>query len=46
MRPLFADHTVSEGFFSHDIMTRRPEQLTIKEFVELTNMVEAELATI
>ena len=43
MRPLFAGHNVTEGFFSHDIMTRRPEQLTIEEFVELTNMVDAEL---
>ena len=43
MRPLFAGHNVTEGFFSHDIMTRRPEQLTIEEFVELTNMVDEEL---
>ena len=43
MRPLFAGHSVTDGFFAHDIMTRRPEQLTIEEFVELTNMVDAEL---
>ena len=43
MRPLFASHNVTYGFFAHDIMTRRPEQLTIEEFVELTNMVDAEL---
>ena len=43
MRPLFAGHKVTDGFFAHDIMTRRPEQLTIEEFVELTNMVDAEL---
>lgn len=43
MRPLFAGHSVTDGFFAHDIMTRRPEQLTIGEFVELTNMVDAEL---
>lgn len=43
MRPLFASHNVTDGFFAHDIMTRRPEQLTIEEFVELTNMVDAEL---
>ena len=43
MRPLFAGHNVTDGFFAHDIMTRRPEQLTIEEFVELTNMVDAEL---
>ena len=43
MRPLFAGHNVTDGFFAHDIMTRRPEQLTIGEFVELTNMVDEEL---
>ena len=43
MRPLFAGHSVTDGFFAHDVMTRRPEQLTIDEFVELTNMVDAEL---
>ena len=42
-RPLLAGHSVTDGFFAHDIMTRRPEQLTIEEFVELTNMVDAEL---
>jgi len=31
------------GFYEHDIMTRRPEQLTIQQFVELTNMVAEEL---
>lgn len=30
---------VSDGFFSLDIMTRRPEQLSVAEFVELTNLV-------
>ena len=43
MRPLFASHNVTDGFFAHDLMTRRPEQLTIEEFVELTNMVDVEL---
>ena len=28
-----------KDFFTHPFMTRRPEQLTIAEFVELTNMV-------
>ncbi|MBR4240453.1 MAG: 16S rRNA (adenine(1518)-N(6)/adenine(1519)-N(6))-dimethyltransferase RsmA [Prevotella sp.] len=27
------------GFFAHEMMTRRPEQLSIQEFVELTNMI-------
>ena len=30
-------------FFAQDIMTKRPEQLTVAQFVELTNMVETEL---
>ena len=29
----------TDGFFQHDMMTRRPEQLTIAEFVNLTNLV-------
>ena len=32
-------------FFSHPMMTMRPEQLTVEQFVELTNMVEAQLPT-
>ena len=30
----------TQDFFSDPIMTKRPEQLTIQQFVELTNMVE------
>ena len=44
LRPLFdAQHPARPEFFQHDVMTRRPEQLTIPEFVELTNRVEKEL---
>ena len=44
LRQIFdAQHPASDTFFQHDIMTRRPEQLSIPEFVELTNMVEEEL---
>lgn len=32
-----------EGFYEQEIMTKRPEQLSIPQFVELTNMVEEEL---
>ena len=32
-------HPAPADFFSSDIMTRRPEQLSIQEFVKLTNMV-------
>jgi 16S rRNA (adenine1518-N6/adenine1519-N6)-dimethyltransferase len=34
----------SVDFFTQDMMTMRPEQLTVQQFVELTNLVEAELA--
>ena len=33
----------TNGFYEQDIMTKRPEQLSIAQFVELTNMVEAQL---
>ena len=35
-----------EGFYEQEVMTNRPEHLTIAQFVELTNMVEAEMAAI
>ena len=44
LRQIFdAQHPASDTFFQNDIMTRRPEQLSIPQFVELTNMVGAEL---
>ena len=44
LRQIFnAGHPASPGFFNDDMMTRRPEQLSIPEFVELTNKVEKEL---
>ena len=44
LRQLFdAQHTATPDFFQHELMTRRPEQLTIPQFVELTNMVERQL---
>ena len=44
LRQIFdAAHPASPEFFENDLMTRRPEQLTIEEFVELTNLVEKEL---
>lgn len=43
LRPLFdAAHPAPEDFFTLEIMTKRPEQLTIPQFVELTNLVEKE----
>ena len=38
-----AQHPTSDAFFQQDIMTRRPEQLSIPQFVELTNIVQNEL---
>ncbi len=41
LRQLFTKDTMPDSsFFSQDIMTMRPEQLTIPQFVELTNKVE------
>ncbi len=40
LKPLFNAETMpTEAFFKHEIMTRRPEQLAIEEFIELTNLV-------
>ena len=45
LKPLFsAEHPASADFFAHDVMTRRPEQLSIPEFVTLTNLVSDELS--
>ena len=44
LRQIFdSAHQASADFFAKDVMTRRPEQLSIAEFVNLTNMVEEEL---
>ncbi|MGN0280714.1 MAG: 16S rRNA (adenine(1518)-N(6)/adenine(1519)-N(6))-dimethyltransferase RsmA [Prevotella sp.] len=40
IKPIFAGHNVSEEFFKDDMMTKRPEQLSIEQFVELTNKVQ------
>ena len=43
LRQLFAERQPSAGFYEQDIMTRRPEQLTIQEFIGLTNQVAEQL---
>ncbi|MBR1505112.1 MAG: 16S rRNA (adenine(1518)-N(6)/adenine(1519)-N(6))-dimethyltransferase RsmA [Prevotella sp.] len=44
LRPLFdVQHPASDAFFRDAMMTLRPEQLSIAQFVELTNRVEKEL---
>lgn len=44
LRQIFPQGTTSPGFFEQDIMTCRPEQLSVGRFVELTNIVAGELA--
>ena len=40
LKPLFGkDQMPDAAFFAQDIMTRRPEQLTVAQFVDLTNRV-------
>ncbi len=44
LRQIFdGQHPASPDFFQQEMMTRRPEQLSISEFVELTNLVDKEL---
>ena len=44
LRQIFnGEHPASPLFFEDEMMTRRPEQLSIPEFVALTNKVEEEL---
>lgn len=43
LRQIIDATKANEAFFAGDIMTRRPEQLSIAEFVELTNAVEKQL---
>jgi len=37
-------HPTPDGFFDDEMMTRRPEQLSIAEFIELTNKVATALS--
>lgn len=43
LRQLFTDSASRTGFFSQEMLTRRPEQLSVSEFVDLTNLVAAEM---
>ena len=43
LRQLFTKGGVTDGFFAHEMMTMRPEQLTIPQFVELTNLVARQM---
>ena len=43
LRQLFAGMPASVEFYAQEMFTRRPEQLSVAEFVQLTNMVEQEM---
>ena len=43
LRQITGDRAVEPAFWQHAYMTRRPEQLSVEEFVELTNIVGEEL---
>ena len=43
LRQMFPGVMPREDFYVTDIMTKRPEQLTVQQFVELTNYVDEEL---
>lgn len=44
-RPLFSKENMPQaGFFTEDIMTKRPEQLSVADFVSLTNKVASVMA--
>ena len=46
LRQIFdANHPAPAGFFDDEIMTRRPEQLSIPQFIELTNKVASALVS-
>ena len=46
IKPFFNDRQPSADFFAGPMMTMRPEQLTISQFVELTNLAEQAMAAL
>ena len=44
LRQIFNNGKPTDGFYEQNFMTKRPEQLSIPQFVKLTNMVEEQLA--
>ena len=44
LRQIFSGREVSPDFYQQEVMTRRPEQLSVAEFVDLTNLVASQLA--
>jgi 16S rRNA (adenine1518-N6/adenine1519-N6)-dimethyltransferase len=43
LKQIFAGNMPDAEFFAQDVMTKRPEQLTIQQLIELTNMVKTQL---
>lgn len=43
LKQIFNDKQAGADFYSKEMMTKRPEQLSVKDFVELTNIVELEI---
>lgn len=43
LRQLFTDKPACPAFYEQDIMTLRPEQISISQFIELTNIVQREM---
>lgn len=43
LRQLFTDKPARPAFYEQDIMTQRPEQISISQFIELTNIVQREM---
>ena len=43
LRQIITNTPSSADFYSQEVMSRRPEQLSVAEFVSLTNAVEAEI---
>ena len=43
LRQLFTNKAARPEFYEQEIMTQRPEQLSIPQFIELTNMVQREM---
>ena len=46
LRQLFTNKAARPAFYEQEIMTQRPEQLSIPQFIELTNMVQQEMESI
>jgi ribosomal RNA small subunit methyltransferase A len=43
LKQIFNVSAARPAFYEQEIMTKRPEQLSVAQFVELTNLVETEL---